>query len=69
MNPLEQGKTMAHFQTKTEVHHCHYSNQYIRGIIFFVSGLNVDFITRCDLLTLSFDVTEFVIFQQYFGNL
>jgi hypothetical protein len=27
------------------------------------------YITRCDLLTLSFDVTEFVIFQQYFGNL
>ena len=26
-------------------------------------------ITRCDLLTLSFDVTEFVIFQQYFGDL
>ncbi len=27
------------------------------------------YITRCDLLTLSFDVTEFVIFQQYFGDL
>jgi hypothetical protein len=43
-------------------------NQNIRSTQATI-GSPINDITRCDLLTLSFDVTELVIFQQYFGDL